>query len=521
MRKSITRSSMLAAALAAATSGVALAAAAAPVAQTENGRVTGVVANGMQEFLGIRYAAPPVGPLRWQPPQPVAEAMATHDATALGPHCAQPVSAYGVASDTEDCLYLNVFRPQKPPRQGAAKLPVMVWIHGGALVVGESDDYVPTSLVNTGGVIVVTINYRLGYFGFLATSGLDAEGHVAVNYGFQDQQFALAWVQRNIAGFGGDPARVTIAGESAGGLSVLSNLISPPAYGTFNAAIVESGGYSLQLPSLTQDESIGAGVAGALHCAPADTACLRGATTDQIVAQEGAAGLSIIPGVDGTTLPSSINTALASGHFTRVPVLNGSNHDEYRQFLSPDAGLTASEYPAVLAGLYGPDLGAAVAAEYKVGRFSKPVYALAAAVSDSTFICTARQIDRWVSRYVPVYGYEFNDRRAPQDFLAPVAGYDFGAAHASELQFLFTLEPLAQTVRSLTPAEHMLSTDMVRYWTNFARAYSPDGANVPYWPNYAPVGDDFESLQPGNPAVETDFSHVHHCKFWEKVINPS
>ena len=220
--------------LACAASAFALAAGsagAAPVAITQNGPVTGTVAEGMKEFLGIRYAAPPVGAMRWQPPQPVPESLATHTATSFGPHCAQPPSAYGVASDTEDCLYLNVFVPDKPRPANAPKLPVMFWIHGGALVVGESDAYDPAKLVGEG-IIFVSINYRLGYFGYFATSGLDAEGHLAGNYGLQDQQFALDWVRRNIEGFGGDPSRVTVSGESAGGLSTLSNLVPPTACST-------------------------------------------------------------------------------------------------------------------------------------------------------------------------------------------------------------------------------------------------------------------------------------------------
>ena len=225
------------------------------VAYTQNGKVTGTVAEGMREFLGIRYAAPPIGPLRWQPPQPVPADMATKTATAFAPHCPQSASPYGITSSTEDCLFLNVYTPDHDKLPGSAGLPVMVWIHGGALVVGESEGYDPVKLVTNGDVIVVTINYRLGYLGFLAEAGLDAEGHVAANYGLLDQQFALDWVRRNVAGFGGDPSKVTVFGKSAGGLSVLSNLVSPTAHGLFNRAIVESGAYALKLPSLATAET--------------------------------------------------------------------------------------------------------------------------------------------------------------------------------------------------------------------------------------------------------------------------
>ena len=490
-----------------------------PVAQAQNGPVAGIAADGMREFLGIRYAAPPTGPLRWQPPQPVPADMATTAATGFGPHCAQLASPYGIASTSEDCLYLNVYAPQQQRAAGSRPLPVMVWIHGGALVVGESDDYNPVHLVTAGDVIVVTINYRLGYLGYLAGSGLDAEGHVAANYGLQDQQFALDWVRRNIAGFGGDSQRITIFGESAGGLSVLSNLVSPTGHGLFNRAIVESGAYALKLPTLPQAEAAGDALAGAMGCTASDTACLRALTVPQILAQEASPTLSITTIVDGTTLPLSINAALKSGQFNRVPIVNGSNRDEYRLFLSAQAGLTADQYPGVLATTYGTTLGAAVATEYPVTNYTQPVLALAAVITDQVFACTARQVDRWASPFVPVYAYEFNDENAPEPFLPPTS-YNFGAAHASEIQFLFETRKLPGTP-PLTADEVQLSQAMVKYWTNFARHASPDTRNVWTWPPYTNGTDVFQSLVPPVPTPESTFSTDHHCTFWEPVINPS
>ncbi len=503
------------AALAIATTGPARA---EPSAQTQNGRITGILAEGMREFLGIRYAAPPVGPLRWQPPQPVPAKLATKAATAFAAHCPQLASPYGVASTSEDCLFLNVFTPGHARRADEAGLPVMVWIHGGALVVGGSDLYDPVKLVNQGDVIVVTINYRLGYLGFLAETGLDAEGHVAANYGLLDQQFALDWVRRNIAGFGGDPNNVTIFGESAGGLSVLSNLASPTAHGLFNRAIAESGAYALQLPSLAAAETAGNAVAAAVGCAATDTNCLRQLTVEQVLQQEAAPGLSITTIVDGTALPLSLNTALPRGRFNRVPVMNGSNHDEYRLFTTADANLTADGYPAALSAAYGETLGAAIAAEYPVANYPQPVLALAAAVTDQVFACTARLVDRWTSRFVPTYAYEFADENAPEDFLPP-AGYPFGAAHASELQFLFTIPELPGTP-ALSNAEEQLSAQMVGYWTSFARNGAPGGEELPDWARYLRGDHAFQSLVPPSAVPGTGFSADHHCHFWQPVINP-
>ena len=496
------------AALAVATTGTARA---EPMAQTQNGKITGVTAEGMREFLGIRYAAPPTGPLRWQPPQPVPADIATKTATAFAPHCPQSASPYGVASTTEDCLFLNVYTPDHKPRADAAGFPVMVWIHGGALVVGESDLYDPVKLVTQGDVIVVTINYRLGYLGFLAEAGLDAEGHVAANYGLLDQQFALDWVRRNIAGFGGDPANVTIFGESAGGLSVLSNLASPTGHGLFNKVIVESGAYALKLPSLAAAEAKGNAVAAAVGCGASDTACLRQLTVEQLLTQAAAPGVSVTTIVDGTVLPLSLDAALPRGRFNRVPVMNGSNHDEYRLFVPADANLTADAYPAALSAAYGETLGAAIAAEYPVGNYPQPVLALAAAVTDQVFACTAWLVDRWTSRFVPTYAYEFADENAPEDFLPP-AGYPFGAAHASEIQFLFNIPELPGTP-ALTDAEQQLSAQMVGYWTSFATNGAPGGDGLPDWARYLRGDHAFQSLVPPSAVPGTGFAADHHCRF--------
>ncbi|HJY85201.1 MAG TPA: carboxylesterase family protein, partial [Candidatus Acidoferrales bacterium] len=203
-----------------------------PVVETGDGRVRGVTSGGVDRFLGIPYAAPPIEDLRWLPPQPHGRWRGVRDATAFANHCPQAASPFGLPSVTEDCLYLNVFRPARHGEDDGEedegghegherRRPVMVWIHGGALLVGESDDYDPVRLVQRG-VVVVTINYRLGVLGFLAHPALTEESpdHASGNYGLMDQQAALHWVRRNIASFGGDPRRVTIFGESAGGLSV-------------------------------------------------------------------------------------------------------------------------------------------------------------------------------------------------------------------------------------------------------------------------------------------------------------
>src|SRR3984957_8795243 len=258
-----------------------------PVAGTANGAVRGLASGAVDEFLGIPYAAPPVGALRWQPPQPAAGWPGVRDATQFAPHCPQVAGPFGQASTSENCLYLNVFTPSQ--RQAGASHPVMVWIHGGALVSGESNDYDPTQLV-ADGVTVVTINYRLGALGFLAHPALaDANGQSG-DYGLMDQQAALRWVQRNIASFGGNPHNVTIFGESAGGLATLSQVASPQARGLFQRAIAESGSYNLTQTSLANAETAGEAFATKAGCASQTGACLRSLPVSTILANENAAG---------------------------------------------------------------------------------------------------------------------------------------------------------------------------------------------------------------------------------------
>ena len=269
-----------------------------PVVATAGGAVRGKAVAATDEFLGIPYAAPPVGALRWQPPRPPAPWAGVRDAVSYAPHCPQPSSPFGRASTSEDCLYLNVFAPAE---NNARNLPVMVWVHGGSLRTGESDDYNPAGLVRDG-VVVVTINYRIGALGFLADAALASRPDgPSGDYGLMDQQAALRWVQRNIRGFGGDPGDVTLFGESAGGLSTLSQLVSPGARGLFQRAIVESGTYQLTQESLATAESAGQAFAAKAGCTsdavPAQTAaCLRRLPVSTILSDQNPVGYT--PDVD-------------------------------------------------------------------------------------------------------------------------------------------------------------------------------------------------------------------------------
>jgi para-nitrobenzyl esterase len=488
-----------------------------PIVATADGRLRGQAAGTIDEFLGIPYAAPPVGLLRWRPPQPAAHWTGVRPATQFGPHCPQTGSPFGVASMSENCLFLNVYAPAGSLRGGS--LPVMVWIHGGDLTAGESNDYNPAGLVRDGAV-VVTINYRLGALGFLANPALKSPNGSSGDYGLMDQQAALRWVQQNIRQFGGDPRNVTIFGESAGGLSVLSQLVSPAARGLFAKAIIESGSYSLLQPSLATAEASGEAFAAKTGCASQTAAsqtaaCLRRLPVQTILDDQGAVG----PDIDGTVLTQSIGTALATGDFSHVPVIDGTNHDEWRLFIAifePLTGpVTAANYQNMIASTasVSPAEAAVVAAHYPLRSFASPAEALGAVGTDAIFACPALTMDRDLSRFTPTFAYEFNDEHAPERFLPPVSGFSYGAAHASELQYLFHLNE-SEFPGTLTQQQQRLSAAMQRYWTNFARSGSPSAPGVPPWPQFSSGGQRMISFVPPAPQAETGFAAEHQCGFW-------
>jgi para-nitrobenzyl esterase len=486
----------------------------APVAATSDGAVRGATAGTVSEFLGLPYAAPPTGNLRWRAPQPAAAWTGVRDATTFGPSCPQAPSPFAPPGQfSEDCLYLNVYTPAA--RSSFGGRPVLVWIHGGGLEQDGARDYDGTKLA-ADGVVVVTINYRLGALGFLAHPALASHG-AAGNYGLMDQQAALRWVQRNIARFGGDPGNVTIAGQSAGGLSVLAQMVSPGARGLFQRAIVQSGTFALNQRPLAVAEAAGEKFATAVGCADQSAACLRSAPVSDLVANFGVE----IPGVvDGAVLTQPIGTALARGQFARVPVINGITHDEELLFVDGlkltvsqgtniplAAPLDGSEttYEADIAQALGvsPARAAAIAAVYPLSANpTRPDEVFGLAVSDASFACPALQVDRQTAaRGVPTYAYQFNDDAAP--------GFGLGqATHGAELPYLFDL-PNSPVV--LNAGQQALAASMRTDWASFAGTGNPSSRALP-WPSFN--GTRVLSLVPLQSQVTTDFAAAHHCSFW-------
>lgn len=500
------------------------------IVMTQQGAVQGTVGSTFRSFLGIPYAAPPVGNLRWKPPQPHAPWSTTLEATTPGSPCPQNATPFGQASINENCLFLNVYTPNPVE----SNLPVMIWLHGGAFVVGEGSSYDPsTTLVTRGNVIVVTINYRLGAFGFLALNALSSEdpNGSSGNYGLLDQQFAFQWVRNNIQAFGGNPNQVTIFGESAGGISVCANIASPTARGLFQRAITESGPCTFPLPTLAAAEATGATIASNLGCAQTvasqQTACLRALSPQQILTQESpgfnlsqpSSLLPFTPNIDGSVLPQSLTNALLTGQFNHVPIVEGTNETEGRLFvavafdLSGSGPLTAQQYPTVVQNLVGNLAAPQVLAEYPLSDFSSPDVALSAILGDAAFSCSARAADQLLAASVPTFAYEFNDANAPMLFLPPVS-FPYGATHTDEIQYLLQLTGLTS---QLNTGQISLSQQMISYWTEFAANANPNSFSTPAWGAYATVTDNFQSLVPPAPTLELDFSLKHNCGFWTQI----
>jgi len=511
-----------------ATSGVAAAAKGSddPIVKIEGGAVRGVAMPGGYAFRGLPYASPPIGNLRWRPPEPAAKWNGVRDATQFAPSCPQRPGLFAVGVRSEDCLYLNVYTPSLRGKD----LPVFVWIHGGGWTGGAGRDYDPTKLLAEG-IVVVTINYRLGALGFLAHPALASRpGGPSGNYGHMDQRAALRWVQRNIERFGGDEDNVTIAGESAGALSVLVHLISDGSRGLFDRAIVQSGSFALTQQSLAEGEAFGQTFAANpnVGCPDQTAACLRSLPVDTLVnnfCPNPAPACAAIPGiVDGKVLKESLGTALAGGRFADVPVLNGVNHDEQRIFVRlfrqtvtggtyvkiPFLPITAENYERNIAAVLGvSDARAAeIAVEYPVAAYLSPEIAFSTLNNDASWACPALQMEGWLARRVPIFAYEFNDDNAPSPGFPPLGV----ATHGHELVYLFDL-PDVPLNGSFNPEQEVLAASMRAAWANFAASGNPSSAAVP-WPSFRTRSTRVLSLVPPQPQVETDFAARHHCSFW-------
>jgi para-nitrobenzyl esterase len=499
------------------------------VVATEKGCVRGESLGAVKIFRGIPYAAPPVGNLRWKAPQEHPSWDGVRDATQFGKSCPQlpgTIFRYQLETD-EDCLSLNIWTPKIDPN---AKLPVMVWIHGGGLVQGSSSQKVNDRVTYDGrvfaerfGVVVVTINYRLAQLGFLAHPALSAEDiehNVSGNYGLLDQIFALRWVQKNIQNFGGDPQNVTIFGESGGGKSVCALLASPLAAGLFQRAIIQSGGCPSNLRKLRGSsgresaEAQGERFARAIGCADAPDvlACLRSKSVQEI--------LQTLPGeasilstaekwdftVDGYALLQSPGRALEAGNFNVVPVIAGTTGNEASIFTVSLGIQTVEQYEAYVRSIFR-GLADQVLALYPASAYPSPKAALDALISDVSFVCPTRRFVRDISKSQQktfLYHFTYVTRAGAQ--------LGLGAFHGSEIPFVFG------NLTNPTPQERALSDAMMRYWVNFAKTGDPNDWALPAWPAYTLAGD--PHLQLDVPIKADRELRKRYCDFFDQLQAP-
>jgi para-nitrobenzyl esterase len=481
---------------------VTLAMSAPSVAQSKVETTAGVV-GGMTTgdgririFKTVPYAAPPVGVLRWQAPRPPMPWAGVRDATRFGPRCLQGRIFDDIVFDelSEDCLTLNLWTPAKA---AGDRLPVMVWIHGGGFQAGAgAEPRHDGEAFARQGIVLVSINYRLGVFGFLAhpeltrESGRDASG----NYGLLDQVAALEWVRDNIAAFGGDPANVTIFGESAGSLSVSALMASPVARGLFQKAIGQSGAYfsgpagPLPLRPLAASEQQGAAFGASL--AAESLSALRALPGEQVLQAALKAQPWFAPAIDGYVLLEDVALTFAKGQQAPVPLLAGWNADEIR------AGVVlAREQPT--SGSFGADVrrrfGDHADAVLKAYPATTDAEALESAAALASDLFMGHATWKWIETHArtgraPVYRYSF-DRKIPVPpghtvNGVPATAEDIGARHAGEIEYVFGVLDRALPAVPWTPGDRRLSETMTKYWANFARRGDPNGGDLPAWPRF-------------------------------------
>jgi para-nitrobenzyl esterase len=479
-----------------------------PVVRTGYGALRGQTQGNTRVFHGIPYAAPPVGNLRWREPRPAAPWSGVRDATRPGPACAQLPGELPDGSTNEDCLYLDVTAPA-----GAGRRPVVVWVHGGGFFMGAGANYDARRFAERGDVVVVTINYRLGVFGFFGMPGLAGSG----TFGLADQQAALRWVRANIGAFGGDPHNVTLAGQSAGAMSVCAQLTSPAAAGLFDKAVTQSGSCATgwldnfeyrgetaatifqPLPAVTER---GREIAAGLGCA--DVACLRRLPAADLMDVQQA---FIQPAYGTPVLPGYPGDAVRAGRFHRVPVLSGTTHDEARPWIAAyDQGAPMSQqtFDQVLGETFG-SRAAAVRAEYPVDAYGSAALTWAAIVTDRMWACPQYTTSRGLSARTEVHQYEFADPAPPPLSPAPPT-MPLGAQHASDLWSFFDLGGYPPR---FTPGQQRLSDQMIDYWSSFAATGDP-GRD---WPRFSARRPYVQSLAPDD-VHGVDLAAEHHCGFW-------
>ncbi|MCX4985776.1 carboxylesterase/lipase family protein [Streptomyces sp. NBC_00572] len=490
-----------------------------PVVTVAQGKLRGQTHDRAQEFLGVPYAAPPVGEARLRAPREPRRWSSVREADRQAPACVQ-FSPFGLADPSavsEDCLYLDVYRP-KGARAGA-RLPVILWIHGGAYSQGTGTQFGGRTMADLTNSVVVSINYRLGQLGYLALPELVRENaRRSGSLGLLDQVEALRWTRQNIAAFGGNPGNVTVSGQSAGSGSVCGLLAAPSVAGLFHRAVLQSGPCTLiRTPDSPRAASQAREFAEAAGCTDQArvVACLRATPADALVEAARTLPTSGPASGDGL-LPMDPAAAIGSGNWNRVPVLIGSTRSESRLFVAlSQPRLTEAEYTAQILATYGT-ASPEVLARYPVSAYGSPYLALSAVMTDSSFACHTAWTARLFASQVPTFVYEFDDPDSPTLAGAQVPGLDMANAHSAELAYL---HDFTAGDRPLTPVQTALATRMKRYWGAFARFGTPTVPGQTPWPATG-TGNDIGAatvltLNPAATQPSSTFASDHQCAFWQ------
>lgn len=485
-----------------------------PVINLDTGTAKGIAHKGVEQFLGLAYAAPPVNEKRWAPPQKPDAWQGVLDASISPSRCPQTLKGLIAGSENEDCLYLNIYRPAQ-----VAKTPraIYLYVHGGGAVAGSANDMDGSELARSGDIIVITINYRLGALGFMNSAAI-AKNSVdknAGNYALMDVRAALEWTQRNAKAIGGDSNKITIGGESAGGTIICPLITVPQNKGLFRSAIISSDDCLHDIDTVAQARERANNLIKQLDCEKNTLACLHSKKPEELI---GAGGFAA-----PTENPQSAFALITQKNWSPIPILIGANRDEGRIAGPSFQYFNREKFHAWLSALVPPEKLEEIIGVYGnlYQQEKNPYpYLISDLITDSGMRgfggCSSLDVARKMSIKNNVYYYEFADPAPP--FSTTNFDFKFGSAHSAEIPYLW-IGPSQPRSDQLTRAQKQLSNQMIQYWVNFIKFNNPNGEGLPEWPALFDT-QKYLSLEPGGASHAKnirEFERQHRCDLWSSM----